>query len=148
MQLLYHDVSICILLSRYSLLSSMSCFFYLVVWGWSQTMISHWSEIKSYMKLAIQDRTCSIPKCVLQLLKVVWNRVITWYPWYYLVYETRLIQFALPCNSALTSSMCCKVLKWSSKFRKEVLNTQFVLRSEFCASCFGMPWSRIDTSHM
>jgi hypothetical protein len=35
-----------------------------VVTSWPQTKISDWSEIKCIVILAVQNRTCSIPKCV------------------------------------------------------------------------------------
>ena len=35
-----------------------------VVTFWPQTKISDWSEIKCTVILAVQNRTCSIPKCV------------------------------------------------------------------------------------
>jgi hypothetical protein len=35
-----------------------------VVTSWPQTKISDWSEIKCIVTLAVQNRTCSIPKCV------------------------------------------------------------------------------------
>jgi hypothetical protein len=48
-----------------------SCFIYHVllfvddvVTSWPQTKISDWSEIKCIVILAVQNRTCSIPKCV------------------------------------------------------------------------------------
>jgi hypothetical protein len=48
-----------------------SCFIYHVllfiddvVTSWPQTKISDWSEIKCIVFLAVQNRTCSIPKCV------------------------------------------------------------------------------------
>ena len=39
-------------------------FFDDVVTSWPQTKISDWSEIKCIVILAVQIRTCSIPKCV------------------------------------------------------------------------------------
>jgi hypothetical protein len=49
-----------------------SCFIYRVVLlfvddvvtSWPQTKISDWSDIKCIVILAVQNRTCSIPKCV------------------------------------------------------------------------------------
>ena len=48
-----------------------SCFIYHVllfvddvVTSWTQTKISDWSEIKCIVILKVQNRTCSIPKCV------------------------------------------------------------------------------------
>jgi hypothetical protein len=35
-----------------------------VVASWPQTKVSDWSEIKCIVILAVQNRTCSIPKCV------------------------------------------------------------------------------------
>ena len=35
-----------------------------VVTSWPQTKISDWSEIKCIVILAVENRTCSIPKCV------------------------------------------------------------------------------------
>ena len=35
-----------------------------VVTSWPQTKISDWSETKCIVILAVQNRTCSIPKCV------------------------------------------------------------------------------------
>jgi hypothetical protein len=35
-----------------------------VVTSWPQTKISDWSDIKCIVILAVQNRTCSIPKCV------------------------------------------------------------------------------------
>jgi hypothetical protein len=48
-----------------------SCFIYHVllfvddvVTSWPQTKISDWSDIKCIVILSVQNRTCSIPKCV------------------------------------------------------------------------------------
>ena len=69
------------------------------VTSWPQTKISDWSEIKCIVILAVQNRTCSIPKCVLmQLLKVAWYRAIALFTLYFLVYDTSIMILALPCN--------------------------------------------------
>jgi hypothetical protein len=54
-----------------------------VVTSWPQTKISDWSEIKCIAILAVQNRTCSIPVCIMQLLKVAWYRVIALFTLYF-----------------------------------------------------------------
>jgi hypothetical protein len=66
-----------------------------VVTSWSHTKISDWSEIKCIVILAVQNRTCSIPKCI-------WYRVIALFTLYFLVYDTSIMILALPCNRGLS----------------------------------------------
>ena len=81
-----------------------------VVTSWPQTKISDWSDIKCIVTLAVQNRTCSIPKvCIKQLLKVAWYRVITLFTLYFLVYDTSIMILALPCNKGFTYKVWCPV---------------------------------------
>ena len=76
-----------------------------VVTSWPQTKISDWSEIKCIVILAVQNRTCSIPKCVImQLLKVAWCIVKPLFTLYFLVYDTSIMILAFPCNRSLTDA--------------------------------------------
>jgi hypothetical protein len=70
-----------------------------IVISWPQTKISDWSEIKCIMILAVQNRTCSIPKCyrIEHVLsqsvyhatsESAWYRVIALFTLYFLVDDT------------------------------------------------------------
>jgi hypothetical protein len=81
-----------------------------VVTSWPQTKISDWSEITFIVILAVQNRTCSIPKCAsCKLLKVAWYRVIALFTLYVLVYDTSIMILAFPCKRGVIKLQPIKV---------------------------------------
>jgi hypothetical protein len=59
------------------------------------------SDIKCIVILAVQNRTFYPKVCIMQLLKVAWYRVIALFTLYFLVDDTSIMIFALPCNRGL-----------------------------------------------
>ena len=82
-----------------------------VVTSWPQTKISDWSEIKCIVILAVQNRTCSIPKCV--SCNFSWYRVIALFTLYFLVDDTSIMILALPCNRGFMCTFTFKIFWYS-----------------------------------